>query len=102
MLVGLAAVVGLGTVVVAAGLAKVFGWFGYAVFQSVFPSTVSWDGKSAFVKCTGAIADASQWPKPPEKACAAMHMCANEATLSDTQTRALEQVVRNTPGCPEL
>jgi hypothetical protein len=30
-----------------------------------------------------------------------MHMCANEAPLSDAQTTALYDQIRHTPGCQE-
>jgi hypothetical protein len=69
------------------------------VYQSLFPSSVSWSSHSAYMKCEGAIADASQWPAPPARACQAMHLCANEATLSDAQSRALAAQIRATPGC---
>jgi hypothetical protein len=71
------------------------------VYQSLFPSSVSWDSHGAYVKCAGAIADASQWPTAPALTCQAMHMCANEATLSEAQSRALAAQIRATPGCQQ-
>ncbi len=64
------------------------------------PSSVSWDSHNAFVKCGGAIADASRWPATPAAACQAMHVCANEATLSASQTKMLYDRIGQTPGCP--
>ena len=74
----------------------------YIVYQSFFPSTISWDSKSAYAKCDGAIADPASWPKSPGKACEAMHMCANEAQLSPAQLRSLAEAVQRTPGCEAL
>jgi hypothetical protein len=74
----------------------------YIVYQSFFPSTISWDSKSAYAKCDGAIADAASWPKAPGEACEAMHMCANEAQLSPAQLRSLAEAVQRTPGCEAL
>jgi hypothetical protein len=56
--------------------------------------------KDAYAKCESAIAHAD-WPKAPANACAAMHMCANEAVLSEAQTKALYVATRKTPGCQE-
>jgi hypothetical protein len=39
------------------------------IYRSVIPSAVSWDGHDAYVKCDGAIKDATQWPKAPAVAC---------------------------------
>jgi len=38
----------------------------------------------------------------PQAACAAMHLCANEAPLSDSQKRLLDRAIHKTPNCPEL
>ena len=54
--------------------------------QSLFPATIAWDAKHAYAKCAGAIAGSVPWPGEPRAACAAMHMCANEAQLSQPQT----------------
>jgi hypothetical protein len=83
----------------ASGLLQ-FGATGIAiVVQSLFPASVSWESPSAYVKCEGAIADASQWPKSPALACAAMNMCEAEASLSAIQRAALREAIRKTPGC---
>jgi hypothetical protein len=74
----------------------------YIVYQSFFPSTISWDGKLAYAKCDAAIADPASWPKATVKACEAMHMCANEAQLSPAQLRTLAEAVQRTPGCEAL
>jgi hypothetical protein len=71
------------------------------VYQGLFPSTISWDAKNAFAKCTGAIADPRLWPQSPAGACQAMHLCANEAVLTGAQRRGLYAQISNTPGCPE-
>jgi len=73
---------------------------GFSVFRAVFPSTISWNEKDAYAKCESAIANAD-WPKAPARACAAMHLCANEAVLSEPQTKALYEAIRKTEGCQE-
>jgi len=96
---------------VLAGAAVVVAWcvtagvpwtFVYAVGAIMSPSTISWDSKAAWVKCAGAIADAEAWPSALGQRCEAMHMCANEATLSSAELGRLARAIRNTPGCPEL
>jgi hypothetical protein len=67
--------------------------------QEIFPSTVSWDGKNAWIRCESAIAGRTSWPASPQAACAAMHQCANEAPLSEQQVELLYQTIRDTPGC---
>ena len=74
--------------------------FGFWMFRAVFPSTIAWNEKDAYAKCESAIANAD-WPKASTNACAAMHMCANEAVLSEPQTKALYEAIRKTPGCQE-
>ena len=74
--------------------------FGFWIVRAVFPSTISWDAKDAYAKCDSAIANAD-WPKAPAHACAAMHLCANEAVLSEPQTKALYEAIRGTAGCQE-
>jgi hypothetical protein len=99
VLVAVAVVLG-GALVLASGQPNFVVTFLYVgVYQSLFPSTVSWSSHGAYVKCSGAIADPSQWPKSPAAACQAMHMCANEAALSDSESRALAAHMRATPGC---
>ena len=70
--------------------------------QSLFPATISWDAKHAYAKCAGAIAGSADWPSEPRAACAAMHMCANEALLSPPQRAALAAAAKRTPGCGEF
>jgi hypothetical protein len=97
----------LGVAVVAAlalfvtsGLPRFLGMFLYVgVFRSVFPSAVTWDAHEAFVKCGSAVEHPSEWPSTAAAACQAMHMCANEAPLSDEQRDALYTEIRGTPGC---
>jgi hypothetical protein len=68
---------------------------------ALFPETISWDGHAAAAKCSGAIAHTMQWPPEPAAACEAMWMCANEAALTGSETKALYAQIRNTPGCQE-
>src|SRR6266567_7983739 len=72
----------------AIGATGLVSMFGFWIVRAVFPSTISWDAKDAYAKCESAIANAD-WPKAPAHACAAMHLCANEAVLSQPQTNAL-------------
>ena len=89
-----------GAVFLASGLPSLLATVFYAgITQSLFPSSVSWDGHGAYVKCDGAIAGALSWPPTSPAACQAMHMCANEATLSASQHQALADAMRKTPGC---
>jgi hypothetical protein len=71
------------------------------IFRALFPSTINWGHKDAFMKSSGAIADPSTWPHAPNYACLAMHLCANEAVLSENQTKALYEQIRKTPGCQD-
>src|SRR5271170_3865022 len=71
------------------------------IFRALFPSTINWGDQDGYMKCSGAIADPSTWPHPPNYACLAMHLCANEAVLSADQTKALYEQIRKTPGCQE-
>lgn len=66
---------------------------------SLVPSTVSWDGKAAWVKCDGAIAGTLAWPQAPAAACEAMHLCANEAPLTSDQQASLTVAMRRLPNC---
>jgi hypothetical protein len=101
VLISAAAAVALAVAFAAAiGATGFIGVLGFSVFRTVFPSTISWDAKDAYAKCEGAIAHAD-WPKAPANACAAMHMCANEAVLSEPQTKALYGAIRKTEGCQE-
>jgi hypothetical protein len=69
--------------------------------EELFPSTISWEGKTAWKRCDSAIVGQTSWPSSPQGACAAMHLCANEAPLSPAQTRVLYRAIRATPGCQE-
>lgn len=82
-------------------IGNLVGLFLYVGFQDLFPSTISWDAKNAFVKCPGAIADPRGWPASPAGACEAMYLCANEAPLSEQQRKALYAQIHRTPGCQE-
>jgi hypothetical protein len=84
----------------AIGATGFVGTFGFWTFRAVFPSTISWNEKDAYAKCESAIANAD-WPKAPADACAAMHLCANEAVLSEPQTKTLYAAIRKTEGCQE-
>lgn len=98
LLSAVAAVALAGAFVVAIGATGFAGMFGVWTFRAVFPSTIAWNEKDAFAKCEGAIAHAD-WPKAPANACAAMHLCANEAVLSEAQTKALYDAIARTAGC---
>ena len=92
----------VGAVVIAGALAvtwPVAGLFLQATLESLRPSTVGWDAKNAWVKCEGAIAGTVDWPAAPVAACAAMHLCANEATLRPDQQAALKAAARRVPNC---
>jgi hypothetical protein len=67
-----------------------------------FPATISWEGKTAWRRCDSAIAGQTSWPSSPQAACVAMHLCANEAPLTEVQKHALDQAVHDTPGCGAL
>jgi hypothetical protein len=69
------------------------------IVQPLFPSTIGWDAKNAYLKCEGAIADPAKWPPGARVACAAMNLCANEARLSEKQYDALLETMKKTPGC---
>ena len=99
VLLSLAAAVALAVAFAAAiGATGFLGVLGLSVFRAVFPATIAWNEKDAFAKCESAIAHAD-WPKAPASACAAMHLCANEAVLSEPQTKALHDAIRGTAGC---
>jgi len=63
---------------------------------------IGWDSKTAWSKCEAAIAGTIPWPEDATKACEAMHMCANEATLSAAQHDKLRAAVAKLSGCQEL
>jgi hypothetical protein len=73
----------------------------WMVREELFPATISWDDKSAWKRCESAIAGKTSWPDTPQGACKVMHMCANEAPLSEQQTKLLFESIRKTEGCQE-
>ena len=88
--------------VLASPIPSIVGFILYVgIFQTLFPSTISWDAKNAYVKCNGAIADPRIWPASPNAACGAMYLCVNEAPLSDQERTRLYEQIRKTPGCQE-
>jgi len=80
-------------------LAKPVAWLWWMASEEMFPSRISWDGKTAWKRCESAISGKTTWPATPDDACAAMHLCANEAPLSEEQVDRLTQIMRDTPGC---
>ncbi len=85
-----------------AGLATAFPFA--AIFlrvglDSLTPQAIGWEAKNAWSKCDGAIGGTVDWPLKPALACAAMHMCANEATLTSGQRASLTSSARRLPGC---
>ena len=77
------------------------GLYLYSGIRLLFPSTISWGDKDGFIKCSGAIANPGNWPREANYACLAMHLCANEAVLSENQKKALYDQIHKTPGCQE-
>ena len=95
----------VGVVAVAAVIIAISPFPGLAlriVIEELDPTSISWDGKTAWRRCDSAIAGRTSWPQSPQGACAAMHLCANEAPLSDSQKQRLAQAIRDTLNCPEL
>jgi hypothetical protein len=74
---------------------------GVLMAQSGCALVPSWEGQTAGWKCEGAIEGKEDWPSEPTKACAAMHMCTNEAVLSDYQQNLLMSAIRRTPQCQD-
>jgi len=70
-------------------------------FESFVPQTIAWEAKNAWAKCEGAIAGTVAWPSESTNACAAMHLCANEAPLSPRQNEGLLSAIRRLPNCGE-
>ena len=94
---------GLGAVAVLAALLFMLSpipWFAaWMAYEELFPSQISWDGKTAWKRCESAIAEKTKWPEAAAARCSAMHMCANEANLSEEQVEMLTQAIRETKGC---
>ncbi|MGL4287015.1 MAG: hypothetical protein ACRCVA_11765 [Phreatobacter sp.] len=101
-----AVVIGAGVVSLCllAGLVAIWpvaGMFLHVISESLAPQTISWRAKNAWAKCDGAIAGSVSWPEQPAPACAAMHLCTNEAGLNPSQNAALAMAIRRLPGCSE-
>src|SRR5260221_14566383 len=71
---------------------------GFAL-EALQPRTIGWEAKNAWRKCDDAIAGTMDWPSKPALACAAMHMCANEANLTPGQRTSLTSASRRLPDC---
>ena len=71
----------------------------WAIFTD--PATVPWEDKSAYVRCPGAVAGYSDWPREKERACAAMSLCGAEGALSTKEMMKLESLMR-AQGCQPL
>lgn len=69
------------------------------ILESLMPQTIDWNAKNAWAKCDGAIAGTIDWPPAPAAACAAMHLCANEAPLQPDQHASLISAIRRLPDC---
>ena len=93
---------GVAALVLLAGLATAFPFatiFLQVALESLMPQVIGWDAKNAWTKCDGAIGGTVDWPSQPALACAAMHMCANEATLTSEQRTSLVSATRRLPDC---
>jgi hypothetical protein len=100
----LALIGGIAALALLAGLATVFPFaaiFVRVAMESLRPQVIGWDAKNAWAKCDGAIGGTVDWPSQPASACAAMHMCANEATLTTGQRIALVSAIRRLPDCSD-
>lgn len=60
------------------------------------PDSTGWNRKDAHRNCAAAI---EAYPGSPAPPCAAMHMCANEATLTAGQKTKLLEMIHATEGC---
>jgi hypothetical protein len=93
---------GVAALALLAGLATVFPFatiFLQVALESLMPQVIGWEAKNAWAKCDGAIGGTLDWPSEPGLACAAMRMCANEATLTSEQRSSLVSAVRRLPDC---
>ena len=95
---------GIAALALLAGLAMAFPFA--AIFlrvglASLTPQAVGWGAKNAWSKCDGAIGGTLNWPSNAVSACAAMHMCANEATLTSEQRTSLVAAIRRLPDCDD-
>jgi hypothetical protein len=85
-----------------AGLATAFPFAAILLrvgLDSLTPQAIGWEAKNAWSKCDGAIGGTVDWPSKPALACAVMHMCANEATLTSEQRASLTSAARRLPEC---
>jgi hypothetical protein len=73
----------------------------WVILRAESPSAIAWGSHAEFAKCAGAIADPAQWPVDPAMACEVMHMCVNEAPLSDAEQESLLATIRKTPNCQD-
>jgi hypothetical protein len=93
---------GVAALALLAGLATAFPFaavFLRVALESLRPQVIGWQAKNAWTKCDGAIGGTVAWPAESALACAAMHMCANEATLTSEQRTSLVSAVRRLPDC---
>jgi hypothetical protein len=93
---------GVAALALLAGLATAFPFaaiFLGVALQSLMPQVIGWEAKNAWAKCDGAIGGTVDWPSQPALACAALHLCANEATLTAEQPTSLLSAVRRLPDC---
>jgi hypothetical protein len=95
---------GVAALALLAGLAMAFPFA--AIFlrvglASLIPQAIGWEAKNAWSKCDGAIGGTLNWPSNAVSACAAMHMCANEATLTSEQRASLTSAARRLPDCDD-
>jgi hypothetical protein len=98
----LALAAGVAALALLAGLATAFPFaaiFLRVVLESLTPQVIGWDAKNAWTKCDGAIDGTVDWPSTAAPACAAMHMCANEATLTSERRASLLSAIRRLPDC---
>jgi hypothetical protein len=95
---------GVAAVALLAGSATAFPFaaiFLHVALESLMPQVIGWEAKNAWAKCDGAIGGTVDWPSKPAVACAAMHMCANEATLTSEQRTSLATAIRRLPDCDD-
>jgi hypothetical protein len=95
---------GVAALVLLAGLATAFPFaeiFLRVALESLMPQVIGWEAKNAWAKCDGATGGTVDWPPKPALACAAMHMCANEATLTSEQRTSLVSAIRRLPDCDD-
>jgi hypothetical protein len=95
---------GVAALALLAGLATAFPFatiFLQVVLGSLRPQVIGWEAKNAWAKCDGAIGGTVGWPSKPALACAAMQMCANEATLTPEQRISLVSATRRLPDCSD-